>query len=222
MKVNLEWWARAKLEAWDKIIPSFDFNDWIEAPRLVVDCSISKQCRWYYSMQTDIKRIKEILNELAKDPNWKLIDILREQAIILYGKLFASAAWRWVKLDTSDLNHLEDWPKKFHEYLLYLRNDFVAHAWENQEEQTQSALLFVPEEIKESAKEITGLVCYSTKTVWWRWMKDYERMFGLCEMVNWIINEKYQKAEKRLLDDYRSKDKDELYSRAQKTSERLR
>ncbi len=222
MKINVWGSARTQMWAWDIVIPYIDFNDWIEAPRLVVDCPISKQCRGYYSMQSDITRIKEIATELLKNPDWEFIDILWEHSIILYWKLFASAKWwRWIKLDTSDLNHLEKWPKDFHAHVIHLRNEFVAHAWKNWEELTQSMIVFVPEEIEESAKEITWLFCCWTKSVWWRWVEDFKRMIALCDLVNWIVEEKYKKVEARLLAENRSKDRDELFSKAQTTTQRI-
>ncbi|MVN22699.1 hypothetical protein [Mucilaginibacter arboris] len=102
----------------------------IVVPHKLIEKKFAKNFSGYRLISKDINLIFEALSELksANDTKSIINQSLTFFIIITYGKCFAEADERDVKLETSSLKFCTDSEKGLHKELLNIRNNYIAHA----------------------------------------------------------------------------------------------
>lgn len=96
---------------------------------------LSKKYIAYNSMKADLNLIIQYINELRNPMNVVISSSLSYSLISLYGKCFTDASKSsYPKLEPSTLFKESDGNYETHKYLMDLRNDFVAHRGETDNE----------------------------------------------------------------------------------------
>lgn len=213
------------LEKWTIILQRISCND-IEASYFYLNNShkIWIQYRWYWQIMSDLERVIKTMNLLVsyKDMDISLIDALRRDSIVIYAKCFTQAEWRKIKLDNSDLSTLDKGSQWFHEYVLWLRNNYIAHAWNNWEEMYITTIAFVPEEIKESAKKVHMIGNLWISTMWWGGIEDYKRLGMLSQYVHEIAKWKSDKTYAKLVEEFNGDKNEEYFAQAKTYTQRVK
>lgn len=213
------------LKAWDILIPKFECNDWVDMPYLFLDKNhkVGIQYRWYGQIMSDLERVIKTMNLLVSynDIDISLMDTLRRDSIMIYAKWFTQAEWRKVKLENSDLSTLDKWAQWFHHYILWLRNTYIAHAWNNGEEMYITTIAFVSEEIKESAKNVHMIGNLWISTMWWGGVEDYKKLSFLSKLVYDIAKQKSDKAYNKLLEEFNGDKNEEYFAQTKTYTQRI-
>lgn len=220
--IPMSWWWRAYLNEWDALLLNIDCNNGIEMPYLILEDEdlIAKHYRWYFIIEKDLDYVIQTLKKMINNHNNPYLHNLWESSIITYWRIFAKTKWRWVKLNKHDLENLEEDAVNFHEYIIKIRNECVAHAGDNPFEKVFTWIAFVPDDIEESAKEVSSVFNYWVKMSGWP-IEQCKQFLNLCILVLEIVKNKSLKVESKIRT-IAKENATERYDIAQTFSERKR
>lgn len=127
-------------------------------PVVVLEGPIPTRLKSLSLIREDLKQVNEILDELITE---EAASVPKQKgllfgALALYGKCFTQAKGRGTQLNAGSF--FKKAPielQKRHEWMMRLRNQFVAHGGDTQEEQLKLVLVLNPDE---SEKKVLNLV----------------------------------------------------------------
>ena len=149
-----------------------------------------KQLCGYVLIEKDLRDTIDFTDELIRilldDPvNKILVKALTRAIVITYGKCFASTTGRKTQLGTKEVPHDL---KNYHEELINMRNEYVAHAGTSAHEYCKSVYLIPPEKKYRKGQAVSSAsfvelyqTNYSLNTTEW---------LPLLESIHGIVQEK--------------------------------
>ena len=111
-----------------------------ELPCVLAQGPRAKRCRGLAMIQGELARVIAQLDEILKDQEDSLVELRWHSAVITYGRCFASADGRGTKLEISHVKELGKNELMFHNELIELRNQYIAHSGKNEQQRVFVAL----------------------------------------------------------------------------------
>jgi hypothetical protein len=185
----------------------------IECLTVIVNTKVSKYMTGYGLIAKDLKQCLSCIDEIRKinDNNndifhWALYVAFHTT----YGKCFASAQGRKIKLEAKDYVPIDF--RKAHEKIMILRNKYTAHAG-GYEEKGVAAIGLNPDMDDKKILEVMPPICLHISHISERDMGIYERLIkSIIDKVEVKIEDK----RKRLQEEVSNMDIEELYNVANK------
>lgn len=162
-----EWWIKRfiRKDGSHKITHHFGSKTAQPFPEIILNTRISRQLAGYLLIEKDLKDLKALLiehekrfQETPEPENDIILQALMKAIVVTYGKCFAEAKERKITLN------LQCIPKESlnaHQYMIEMRNKYVAHADKSLHERIDLILLLPPhKKIKRAlrGKDVNGTI----------------------------------------------------------------
>ena len=193
-------------------------------PKLIIRNGEGKRCPYFFAdspiarrlsglsqIMHDLEHAKELMNLIDTIESSEIGYSLWMAAIVTYGKCFASAKGRRIKLEIEHVRKFNPDAVNYHNALIELRNEYFAHAGSNDYELSNVGIILAPEE---DGREVLWANHVTVKK---SSISQEERILfcGLCDGLFNVVEEIVEEVHERVLHEYREMDIDELYERAQ-------
>jgi hypothetical protein len=181
-----------------------------KCPYLIADSSLAKRLSALTQIMDDLKHAKELAELIASSEEGEIQYALWLSAVVTYGKCFVSAKRRRVKLEEYHVSEACREALGFHKDLLSLRNEFFAHAGENDYEASNIAVVLSP---KKDCPRIIDVnhVNIKKRSVTEEFINPFcmlcDRLYSVAEKLGGKVYEK-------VFEEYQNMDVEILYAQA--------
>ena len=161
----------------------FKTKDGKTCPAYIADTKISKQLSRYTQIMDDLRSAITLVEELGEHVSAEVEKAIWTSAVMLYGKCFASAEGRRIKLEESHILKFDVEAIMYHRDLLILRNKFIAHAGGTSMENSESIVVLSPEDEGKSIRYIAHTTVSKARLDKSEREKFIAHAFGLFQVV---------------------------------------
>lgn len=167
----------------------------------------AKRLRGIAMVDNDLERVKGLLNAMREGESDALTELMWHGAIIAYARAFASTDGRGFKLER-DLHvaGLGAARKEVHERVMHLRNEYVAHAGQNN---VQSVVVVLPLRGDPAAPSIERAMVIDVASIKPRAV-ELAGFVDLVEALQASVGELRKATEQAVLSHYRKKSPQEI------------
>lgn len=201
----------------DCIIPSetgnYKFSHVVDGktlPHIILEEPIAKRCLGFCLIEEELKQAIELVKLIDPKNQPKINLSLWHTVIMNYSRCFTKTWGRGIKLEKQHYDGLYENSTELHDYILYLRNEYVAHSGNNSEVQSSIVLGLEPATEK---KQISN-VYYLKVTKMGPNPEIIKKVILHFELLSAKILKIRIKAENKLLEKYKKMDINELYDKA--------
>jgi hypothetical protein len=183
-----------------------------ECPFLFADTALSKRLSALTQIMDDLKHAEELARLISSIEVGELQYSLWMSAVVTYGKCFANADGRKVKLEELHVTKACSDALSFHRDLLSLRNEFFAHAGNNDYEASNVGIILSP---NIEAKEVIGVNHINVK----KRSVTEEFIVPFCHLCNElysVVEKMGEKVHEKVFEEYKSMDIEALYAQSAK------
>ena len=185
-------------------------EDGKQLPFLIVDSPIAKRCLALARIENELMQAV-LLAKMIDSPQQGHVSLaFWHAAVMSYARCFSNA---WGRGTTLEREHVDQAGSAFlaiHDDIMDLRNQYVAHAGNHTQEIDRIAVsLKRPPEPKAVNNTFYFLISQMGPK-----SENRNSFVDLCSALILVVTNIRIRAENRLLDDYRTKDLDELYQNA--------
>ncbi len=113
-------------------------------PYLFADTHLAKRLSGLTQIMHDLAHAKELIELIESTENQNVSYSLWMSAVITYGKCFATAKGRRIKLEKLHVEKFDPEALDFHSAIIDLRNEYFAHAGNNDYEHYQVCIILAP------------------------------------------------------------------------------
>lgn len=185
-------------------------KDGKQCPYFFADTPLSKRLSGLSQIMHDLNHAKELMTLADRVEDSNIAYSLWMSAIVTYGKCFASAEGRRVKLEREHVKRFNSEAIDYHDALIAQRNEYFAHAGENAYETANVGVILAPEDEGREVLWVNHLMVKKSSI-----SSDEIGMFNaLCEGLYDIVEKIGEEVHKRVLNEYRAMNIDELYQKA--------
>jgi hypothetical protein len=198
-------------ESNDKDEPIIRFKDksGVEHPFFVADSHLAKRLSGLTQIMHDLNHARELMAMVKNIENSEIAYSLWMSAIITYGKCFATAKGRKIKIEENHVRQYDESAIEFHRSILKMRNGYFAHAGVNEYEKASTIVILEPDS---RVKGVAGINHFNVKHS--KPSEDFCIYFCLlCEKLYDVIEGIGEVVHQKVLDEYRAKSIDELYAK---------
>jgi len=178
-----------------------------KCPFIFADTPLAKRLSGLTQIMDDLLHAKELVNLISTVENTEVQYSLWMSAVVTYGKCFATAKGRKIKLEEKHVKNSCPDAFDFHKDLLNLRNEFFAHAGNNDYERANIAVILCPD-INNKAVIAVNHLNIKKLSVTNKFIKPFSY---LCSELYKIVEELGKPVHKKILKEYQNKNIDELY-----------
>lgn len=114
-------------------------------PVYVAKTKKAKQLSGYVQIMDDLRHSILLIENLGDEQLAEIEKAIWSTAVMLYGKCFASAEGRRIKLEKSHVQTISSQAVDYHVDLMTLRNKYLAHACGTSMEQSETLVILNPE-----------------------------------------------------------------------------
>lgn len=158
-------------------------------PAYIADTNMSKQLSRYTQIMDDLRSAITLVEELGEHVSAEVEKAIWTSAVMLYGKCFASAEGRRIKLEESHILKFDVEAIMYHRDLLILRNKFIAHAGGTSMENSESIVVLSPEDEGKSIRYIAHTTVSKARLDKSEREKFIAHAFGLFQVVQNKVEE---------------------------------
>lgn len=194
-----------------------------EDAKIVIENKDGKQCPYFFAdtplarrlsgltqIMHDLGHAKELMSLADTVDDSNLAYSLWMSAVVTYGKCFASAEGRKIKLELEHVTRFNPEAIDYHNALLDQRNTYFAHAGQNEYEQANVGVILAPEDEERKVLWVNHLMVKKSGI-----SSDEIKMFNaLCEGLYDIVEKIVEPVHERVLQEYRAMNIDDLYKKA--------
>ncbi|NTV47840.1 MAG: hypothetical protein HGB11_15275 [Chlorobiales bacterium] len=198
------------LQSCDKSKPVFKFKkDGVAYPYFVADSALAKRLSGLTQIMDDLNHAHELMAMIKDVENAEIAYSLWMSAIVTYGKCFATARGRKSKIEEEHVRTIDEDAVEFHHSILNMRNEYFAHAGENEYEKSSTVVILQPESLGKSVAAVNHFNVKHSKP-----SEDFCIYFCyLCRKLYDVIERIGEDVHQRVLAEYRAMNIDELYAK---------
>jgi hypothetical protein len=189
----------------------FTDKDGNKCPYLIADTPLAKRLSALTQIMDDLKHAKELAELIASSEVGEIQYALWLSAVVTYGKCFASANGRRVKLEEHHVSEACSEALGFHKDLLSLRNEFFAHAGENDYEASNIAVVLSPKKDCPRTMDVNH-VNIKKRSVTEEFINPF---CMLCDRLYSVVEKLGKKVYAKVFEEYQSMDVEILYAQAE-------
>ena len=194
-----------------------------EKPKLVIKTKQGKLCPYFFAdtplskrlsgltqIMHDLAQAKELMSLVTQVKDDEIGYSLWMAAIVTYGKCFASAKGRRIKLENEHVQRFNWDALNYHNDLIALRNEYFAHAGNNDYESALVGIILSPED---EGREVlwANHVMVKKNSIS---PEEVNSFCTLCDGLFGVVESIAEEVHSKVLDEYKEKDIDDLYERA--------
>lgn len=180
-------------------------------PYLFADTPLAKRLSGLTQIMHDLDHAKELMSLTDTVDNSEIAYSLWMSSVITYGKCFASADGRKSKLEREHVKRFNPEAIDYHNALIAQRNEYFAHAGQNDYENSNVGVILAPEEDGRKVLWVNHLMVKKSNI-----SSDEIKIFNaLCDGLFDVVEKTAEDIHARVLNEYREMDIDELYKKAQ-------
>jgi hypothetical protein len=202
------------LESIDKNEPIIRFKDkkGVEHPFFVADSHLAKRLSGLTQVMHDLNHAHELMAMIKSIKNDEIAYSLWMSAITTYGKCFATAKGRKIKIEEHHVRQYDEDAIEFHRSILKMRNEYFAHAGVNEYEKASTIVILEPES---QGKGVAGVNHFNVKHS--KPSEDFCIYFcHLCKKLYDVVEGIGEDVHQQVLDEYRSMNIEELYAKTKR------
>jgi hypothetical protein len=183
-----------------------------KCPFIFADTPLAKRLSGLTQIMDDLVHAKELAQLINTIEHGELKYSLWMSAVVTYGKVFAGAKGRKIKLEDKHVIDVNSEALNFHKDLLELRNEFFAHAGNNPYELSNVGVILSPDL---NNKAVIGVNHLNIKkrSVTDEFIKPF---CHLCTELYKVVEAMGEPIHEKVLNEYENKDLNELYELASK------
>lgn len=187
-------------------------KDGNKCPLLFADTQLARRLSGLTQIMDDLKHAKELAGLISSVEIGELQYSLWMSAVVTYGKCFANASGRKIKLEELHVSEACVDALSFHRDLLSLRNEFFAHAGDNDYEISNVGIILSPQI---GVKEVIGVnhINVKKRSVTEEFIVPF---CHLCDELYKIVEQLGEKVHEKVFEEYKNMDIEELYAKATK------
>jgi hypothetical protein len=199
------------LESSDNSKPVFKFKnaDGIEHPYFVADSALAKRLSGLTQIMHDLKHAHELMAMIKGVENAEIAYSLWMSAVVTYGKCFSAAKGRKSKIEEVHVRNVDEDAVDFHNSILSMRNEYFAHAGENEYEKASTIVILKPKSLGEGVAAVNHFSAKHSGP-----SEDFCIYFcHLCRKLHDVIESIGEDVHQRVLEEYRAINIEELYAK---------
>ncbi|MCC5902736.1 MAG: hypothetical protein JJT87_12530 [Halomonas sp.] len=178
-------------------------------PHFVADTALAKRLSGLTQIMDDLKYGHELMAMVNDTANTDVAYSLWMSAIVTYGKCFATAKGRRIKIESNHVLKADSEALDFHQSILDMRNEYFAHAGINDYERASTVVILSPTEMGKSVVAVNHLKAQHTKP-----SQEFCVSFcHLCRKLYDVVESIGEEVHRKVLDEYRSMNIDTLYEK---------
>lgn len=179
-------------------------------PYLEIDDEVSKRVASIQSILSELKEIEKWLALLIDNENHDLLQFISKSLIISYGRLFNKGKRKY-QINQNDIKaKLSKSELEKHEYIIKMRNNYIAHADISDREEFKSFLIVSPVNWPMGIENTYHQRTYNI----WLLRENYEERLNIVIILKEQIEKDFEKTTEKILAIYQKKDIRELYIRS--------
>ncbi|MFW3899437.1 hypothetical protein [Pseudomonas bharatica] len=201
------------LQSSDKSKPVFKLKkDGVEYPYFIADSALAKRLSGLTQVMDDLNHAHELMAMIKDIESAEIAYSLWMSAIVTYGKCFATARGRRIKIEEKHVRAVGEEAVEFHRSILSMRNEYFAHAGENEYEKSSTVVVLQPESLGKSVVAVNHFNVKHSKP-----SEDFCIYFCyLCRKLHDVIRNIGEGVHELVLAEYQAMNVDELYARIEK------
>ena len=181
-------------------------------PFIFADTPLAKRLSGLTQIMDDLLHAKELSKLVSTVENSEIQYSLWMSAVVTYGKCFAMAKGRKIKLEEKHVKNACPDAFDFHKDLIELRNECFAHAGNNNYEKSNVAVILCPD-LKNKAVIGVNHLNIKKLSVTEQFITPFRY---LCNELYKVVEELGKPAHENVLKEYQNKDINELYRLSKK------
>ncbi|EPF1753065.1 hypothetical protein ACSQUR_004618, partial [Vibrio alginolyticus] len=193
----------------EKPILRFKDKSGIEHPYFVADSALAKRLSGLTQIMHDLNHAHELMAMIKDIDNSEIAYSLWMSAIVTYGKCFAKAKGRKSKIEEVHVEKVGDGAVNFHRSIIDLRNEYFAHAGDNDFEKASTVVILEPESQGRGVASVQHFNAKHSKP-----SEEFCVYFCyLCRKLYDVVESIGEEVHELVLKEYRSMELDQLYSK---------
>lgn len=173
---------------------------------------IVNQYSGYKQIFSDLECVERLIHLLKENLDPELHYAVWMSAVVTYGKCFAQAKGRRIKLEKKHVSEFNEKALSFHEEIISMRNDYFAHAGNNEKEASAVWAVLDPCDKEDGVIAIAHMRVSKADIS----PEEMQSLLELCAGIKRVVHEITNGIEGRLLSDLSKIPKDDLYKKTEK------
>ncbi len=180
-------------------------------PYFFADTPLAKRLSGLTQIMHDLGHAKELMSLIDTVESSEIAYSLWMSAVVTYGKCFASAGGRKNKLELEHVKRFNSEALDYHNALISQRNEYFAHAGQNDYEKSNVGIILNPEEDGKKVLWANHVIVKKSNIS----SEEIKSFCTLCDGLRDVVEKTAEAVHERVLSEYKEMNLDDLYKKAE-------